>query len=73
MLNGYRLTADFLHSVAILLIFVKVCVQRKPECLSRQTQLLLALVSATRYLDLFVHFVSVYNTSVKVGVGSTYH
>lgn len=39
--------------------------------ISGKSQLLFALVFTTRYLDLFTSFISLYNTSMKVGVASS--
>ncbi|KAI9310615.1 er lumen protein retaining receptor, variant [Dichotomocladium elegans] len=65
-MNIFRLTADLMHLVSILILLVKI--QNSQSCagISFKTQLLYSVVFLTRYVDLVLRFVSVYNTCMKV-------
>ena len=72
-MNIFRLVADLLHLLSFFIIIYKL--QTHKNCKGKQmtnigvsakTQEIYLLVFSTRYLDLFMYFVSVYNTLMKV-------
>lgn len=65
-MNIFRLAADLSHLFAILILLYKIWKTRSCAGLSLRSQALFALVFTCRYLDLFSHFISVYNTVMKV-------
>ncbi|TGZ54717.1 hypothetical protein CRM22_010570 [Opisthorchis felineus] len=65
-MNVFRLAGDLSHLLAIFILLLKIYSSRSCRGLSGKTQLMFALVFTTRYLDLFVYFVSVYNTIMKI-------
>merc|ERR1712193_89757 len=54
------------HYVAILTIFIKIISSQSCKGISGKSQILYLLVFLSRYIDLFFHFISWYNTSVKI-------
>jgi len=60
------LAGDMSHLVAILLLLWKMWRSRSVAGISGKSQILFALVFSTRYLDLFLVFVSLYNSTMKV-------
>lgn len=65
-MNIFRLFGDLSHLLAILILLAKIWKTRSCAGISGKSQLLFALVFLTRYLDLFTHFISLYNTTMKV-------
>lgn len=65
-MNIFRLTGDLSHLGAILILLLKIWKTRSVAGISGKSQILFALVFATRYLDLFTNFVSIYNSVMKV-------
>lgn len=65
-MNVFRLIGDLSHLAAILILLAKIWKTRSCSGISGKSQLLFALVFVTRYLDLFTHFVSLYNTFMKI-------
>lgn len=65
-MNIFRLIGDLSHLLAIVLLLLKIWKTRSCAGISGRSQILFALVFITRYLDLFTHFISVYNTVMKV-------
>ncbi|RKO97508.1 hypothetical protein CXG81DRAFT_20445 [Caulochytrium protostelioides] len=65
-MNGFRLIADLLHLLSYLLLLLKIYTSRSAAGISQKTQFLYLLVFATRYLDLFVVFRSLYNSGMKI-------
>lgn len=65
-MNVFRLLGDLSHLAAILILLLKIFSSRSCRGLSGKTQIMLALVFTTRYLDLFVYYVSAYNTIMKI-------
>lgn len=65
-MNIFRLTGDLSHLGAILILLLKIWKTRSVAGISGKSQILFALVFATRYLDLFTNFVSAYNSVMKV-------
>lgn len=72
-MNIFRLAGDMSHLIAILLLLWKMWKSRSVAGISGKSQILFALVFSTRYLDLFLVFVSLYNSTMKVlYVAATY-
>ncbi|KAK7175560.1 hypothetical protein R3I93_002472 [Phoxinus phoxinus] len=65
-MNIFRLSGDLCHLVAIIILFLKIWRSKSCAGISGKSQLLFALVFTTRYLDLFIAFISIYNTVMKV-------
>jgi ER lumen protein retaining receptor len=65
-MNLFRLAGDLSHLLAILILLMKIWKTRSCAGISGKTQAMFALTFITRYLDLFIHFVSLYNTVMKV-------
>ncbi|KAH9514427.1 ER lumen protein-retaining receptor 2 [Bulinus truncatus] len=70
-MNIFRLIGDMSHLLAILLLLLKMWKTRSCAGISGKSQILFALVFASRYLDLFTSFVSLYNSIMKVFFIST--
>lgn len=64
-MNIFRLIGDLSHVLAIILLLWKIWKTRSCAGISGKSQILFALVFATRYLDLFTSFISVYNSFMK--------
>ncbi|KAI8319853.1 ER lumen protein retaining receptor [Martensiomyces pterosporus] len=65
-MNIFRLFADLLHLGSIFILIARMHQSKSCAGISLKTQSLYLLVFATRYLDLFFSFVSVYNTLMKL-------
>jgi len=65
-MNTFRLLGDMSHLMAIVILLTKIWKTRSCAGISGKTQAMFAICFITRYLDLFVHFVSLYNTVMKV-------
>ncbi|KAJ7570194.1 hypothetical protein O6H91_01G109700 [Diphasiastrum complanatum] len=65
-MNVFRLAGDMTHLLSIVVLLLKIHTIKSCAGISLKTQELYALVFATRYLDLFTDFISVYNTAMKV-------
>ncbi|CAF0772714.1 unnamed protein product [Adineta steineri] len=65
-MNIFRLLGDFSHLAAIIILLAKIWKTRSCAGVSGKSVLLYAIVFTCRYLDLFVHYVSLYNTIMKV-------
>jgi ER lumen protein retaining receptor len=65
-MNIFRLTADMTHLMSIVVLLLKIHTIKSCAGISLKTQELYALVFATRYLDLFTVFLSLYNTVMKL-------
>ncbi|KAJ2079057.1 endoplasmic reticulum retention protein [Coemansia sp. RSA 988] len=65
-MNIFRLSGDLLHLASIFILIARL--QQTKSCvgISLKSQFLYLLVFTTRYLDLFLGFVSVYNTLMKI-------
>ncbi|KAJ1653966.1 endoplasmic reticulum retention protein [Dispira simplex] len=69
-MNIFRLCADMLHLASIVILLLKIKQTKSCAGISLKTQALYFLVFLTRYLDLFVYFISVYNTLMVFFIGS---
>ena len=65
-MNIFRLCGDMSHLGAIIILLLKMWKTRSVAGISGKSQILFAIVFASRYLDLFTSFISIYNTSMKV-------
>lgn len=74
-MNIFRLIADFLHLASFVIIIYKL--HKHKNCsgkimflnikgVSAKTQEIYLVVFLTRYMDLFMYFISYYNTIMKV-------
>ena len=71
-MNFFRLIADMLHLVAIILLIFRIRKTRNCIGLSYRTQEIYLVWFIWRYIDIFLYFVSVYNSLMKVFfVGAT--
>ncbi|CAB4023274.1 ER lumen -retaining receptor 2, partial [Paramuricea clavata] len=64
-MNIFRLAGDLSHLLAILLLLWKIWKTRSCAGISGKSQVLFALVFTTRYLDLFMSYISLYNSVMK--------
>jgi ER lumen protein retaining receptor len=72
-MNIFRLAADMTHLMSIVVLLLKIHTIKSCAGISLKTQELYALVFATRYLDLFTVFLSLYNTVMKlIFLGSSF-
>ncbi|CAK9868279.1 unnamed protein product [Sphagnum jensenii] len=72
-MNIFRLAADMMHLMSIVVLLLKIHTIKSCAGISLKTQELYALVFATRYLDLFTVFLSLYNTVMKlIFLGSSF-
>ncbi|GJN13066.1 hypothetical protein PR202_ga31399 [Eleusine coracana subsp. coracana] len=65
-MNLFRLAGDMTHLLSVVVLLLKIHTIKSCAGISLKTQELYALVFAARYLDLFVHFISLYNTVMKL-------
>lgn len=65
-MNIFRLVADLVHLASICILLLKIMTSHSANGISFKTQALYAVVFCTRYLDLFIYFVSLYNTVMKI-------
>jgi len=65
-MNVFRLAGDMTHLLSVVVLLLKIHTIKSCAGVSLKTQELYALVFAARYLYLFVHFVSLYNTVMKL-------
>lgn len=65
-MNVFRFIADFLHLLAFVIIIYKLFKTKSCKGFSAKTQEIYLLVFCTRYLDLFIYFISYYNTIMKI-------
>ncbi|KAL9431309.1 hypothetical protein AB3S75_026485 [Citrus x aurantiifolia] len=72
-MNIFRLAGDMTHLASVLVLLLKIHTIKSCSGVSLKTQELYALVFATRYLDIFTDFVSLYNTVMKlIFLGSSF-
>ncbi|KAJ7548860.1 hypothetical protein O6H91_07G030900 [Diphasiastrum complanatum] len=65
-MNAFRFAGDMTHLLSIVVLLLKIYTMKSCAGISLKTQELYALVFATRYVDLFTDFISLYNTVLKV-------
>lgn len=66
MMNAFRFTGDMLHVISIFVLLLRLRVTKNANGISVKTQELYLIVFATRYLDLFTTFYSLYNSLMKI-------
>ncbi|XP_024397522.1 ER lumen protein-retaining receptor [Physcomitrium patens] len=65
-MNIFRLIGDLTHLMSIIVLLLKIHTIKSCAGISLRTQELYALVFVTRYLDIFVSYISLYNTLMKL-------
>lgn len=65
-MNIFRLAGDMSHVFSIVVLLLRLRVAKNAQGISVKTHELFLLVFVTRYLDLFTHFYSIYNSVMKV-------
>mmetsp|Transcript_55237 Transcript_55237/g.75983 ORF Transcript_55237/g.75983 Transcript_55237/m.75983 type:complete len:81 (+) Transcript_55237:25-267(+) len=65
-MNIFRFIADMLHLAAICLLLKRIRFSRNCLGISCKTQEIYLIVFCLRYLDLFMYFISFYNTFMKL-------
>ncbi|GLJ38945.1 hypothetical protein SUGI_0793990 [Cryptomeria japonica] len=65
-MNVFRLAGDMTHLLSIVVLLLKIHSMKSCAGISLKTQELYALVFATRYLDIFTNYYSLYNTIMKI-------
>ncbi|WRX08557.1 ER lumen protein retaining receptor - like 1 [Theobroma cacao] len=72
-MNIFRLAGDMTHLASVLVLLLKIHTIKSCAGISLKTQELYAIVFASRYLDIFTDFISLYNTSMKlIFLGSSF-
>ena len=66
MVNAIQLIGDSLHLLSFVIIIYKIIRDRSCKGVSAKTFEIYLLVFCTRYLDLFMYFISLYNTTMKI-------
>lgn len=73
-MNIFRFFGDLAHLFSIFILLQRIEKTKSIAGISFKTQALYATVFATRYLDLFFRYVSLYNTLMKVFfIGSSFY
>ncbi|KAK1445121.1 ER lumen protein retaining receptor like protein [Babesia gibsoni] len=65
-MNIFRLAGDLCHLASLVLLILKLKLSKNCLGISCRMQELYFMVFATRYLDLFVYYISLYNTAMKL-------
>ena len=65
-MNIFRFVADMLHLLSFFIIIYKLLKTKNCRGVSCKTQEIYLIVFSTRYLDLFMYYISLYNTSMKI-------
>ncbi|KAM7274243.1 hypothetical protein ACFE04_028907 [Oxalis oulophora] len=65
-MNIFRLTGDMTHLLSIVVLLLKIRTMKSCAGISLKTQELYVIIFLTRYLHLFVKYISVYNTVMKL-------
>ncbi|CAL0304532.1 unnamed protein product [Lupinus luteus] len=72
-MNIFRLSGDITHLASVLVLLLKIHTIKSCAGISLKTQELYALVFASRYLDIFTNYISLYNTTMKlIFLGSSF-
>ncbi|KAK8711722.1 hypothetical protein V6N13_146989 [Hibiscus sabdariffa] len=72
-MNIFRLAGDMTHLASVLVLLLKIHTMKSCAGISLKTQELYAIVFASRYLDIFTDFISLYNTLMKlIFLGSSF-
>ena len=71
-MDFFQFVADMLHLMSFFILIQKILKNRNCSGVSAKTQELYLIVFLTRYPDLFMYIVSIYNTSMKLAfIGAT--
>ncbi|KAF0697239.1 Aste57867_12067 [Aphanomyces stellatus] len=65
-MNIFRLIGDMTHLLSFLVMILRLQASRSATGISLKSQELFFLCYVTRYLDLFTHYVSLYNSVMKL-------
>ncbi|XP_019871651.2 ER lumen protein-retaining receptor 2 [Aethina tumida] len=65
-MDHFQLIGDILHLVAIFVLLYKLLITKSCSGVSIKTQKLYMLIFITRYMDMFIYFVSWYHITMKV-------
>lgn len=65
-MNALRLVGDLLHLLSILLLMHKILTYKTCAGISLKSIQLYFIVFLTRYIDLFITYISFYNTCMKI-------
>ena len=66
MVNAIQLIGDSLHLLSFVIIIYKIIKDKSCKGVSAKTFEIYLLVFCCRYLDLFMYYISFYNTSMKI-------
>ena len=66
MVNFIQLIGDTFHLVSFVIIIYKIFKDKSCQGVSAKTFEIYLIVFCTRYLDLFMYFISFYNTFMKI-------
>lgn len=66
MVNVIQLIGDLLHLISFVIIIAKIYKDNSCKGVSAKTFEIYLVVFCTRYLDLFMYFISFYNTFMKI-------
>ena len=66
MINLFQLCGDLLHLLSFAIIVYKIHSSKSCNGISAKTQEIYLIVFCSRYLDLFMYFISLYNTVMKI-------
>lgn len=66
MWTGIRTFADLMHLLSFIIILYKLIKQKNCKGVSLKTQEIYLVVFCSRYLDLFMYFINLYNTTMKI-------
>eukprot|EP00624_Nannochloropsis_granulata_P004252 evm.model.NODE_3135_length_19934_cov_30.575951.1 len=71
-MNIFRLAGDMSHVFSIIILLLRLQVAKNANGVSLKTQELFLIVFCTRYLDLLIRYISLYNSVMKIlYIGST--
>jgi len=65
-MNLFRLAGDMSHLIAIVILLWKMWRSKSVSGISGKSQILFAVTFTSRYIDLFLVYVSVYNSVMKI-------
>jgi ER lumen protein retaining receptor len=66
MINILQLIGDLLHLLSFIIIIYKIYKDKSCKGVSAKTFEIYLIVFCTRYLDLFMYFINLYNTLMKI-------
>lgn len=66
MLTYVRTFADLMHLLSFVIILYKLLKQKNCKGVSLKTQEIYLVVFCCRYLDLFMYYINLYNTTMKI-------